>query len=112
MVLCMFHDVIKDWIRIEVVSYNDDKDEMLIRLIDHGTEEMLSLVDDDNTKFRCLPEETVKIPNQAVTLMLPIAPATEDDDNDDIEDRDETLMTLIVESILNSDPTDGIYNVR
>ena len=110
MILCMYHDVIEDWIRLEVLKYNDDKDEMLIKLIDFGTEELLSLIEEDKTKFRCLPAETVNIPCQAVTLMLPIAPVDDDDGN--TEDRDETLMTLIVECILNSEQNDGIYNIR
>lgn len=104
----MYHDVIKDWIRVEILEVQDEMDKALILLVDFGTQEEVDITREGH-RFRCLPEKAVTIPSQAVTVQLPLA-GVSDGDKDVDED---ILLSLMSECIMSSsDQANGELFIR
>ena len=57
----MFHDSLKEWVRVEVLEIADEADEIYLKLIDFGTEEWVEQKFDESQKFKCLPDEVPKL---------------------------------------------------
>ena len=103
MILSMEHEVLS-WVRVEVLSNLDDEDEIQVSLIDFGTREWVRC-HPENSSFKKLPDEMIKIPCQSLPLHLPLGKVKSDEDED-------MLLTLMTECILTSSESEHNFSIR
>ena len=101
--LSMEHEVLQ-WVRVEVLSNLDDEDEIQVSLVDFGTREWVKC-NPENSSFRKLPDELVKIPSQGISLHLPLGKVRSEEDED-------MLLTLMTECILTSSESEHTFFIR